>query len=145
MGWQAAVMAVTTAAAAQGQKNAADQNAETMRQEGALASAGANSNYAARLRKNAELMGANAASAVESGGGVGGSTKGVLDQNAVNMELDALNEKYQGNVRNYQFNRQAGYDSQAGSQAAQGTIARGVAGYLSSSYGSSGNGWTMGG
>jgi hypothetical protein len=145
MGWQAGVMALMTAASAQGQKNAADQNAETMRQEGALASAGANSNYAARLRKNTELMGANAAAAVESGGGVGGSTKGVLDQNAVNMELDALNEKYQGSVRNAMYQRQAGYDSTAGNQAAGATVARGVAGYLSSSYGSSGSGWTMGG
>ena len=145
MGWQAAVMAVSTAASAQGQKNAADANAETLQQEGSLAAAGANSNYAARLRKNQELMGANVAAAVESGGGVGGSTKGVLDQNAVNMELDALNEKYQGTVRNQMYQKQAGYDSTAGTNTAYGTVARGVAGYLSSSYGASGSGWTMGG
>ena len=145
MGWQNAIMAAATAKQASDEQDAAASNANIMRGEGALAGAAATSNYAARLRKNTELMGANTAAAAQSGGGVGGSTKGVLDQNAVNMELDALNEKYTGQVRRNQFYQQAGYDDEAGGRRAAGTVVSGVSKYLAANYGGGGTGWSMGG
>lgn len=143
MGWEQALMAAATAKQYSDQKEAANDNANIMGEEGAIASASANSNYAARLRKNTELMGSATAAAVQSGGGVGGSTKGVLDQNAIGMELDALNEKYQGNVRRDMFAQQAGFDRQAGDRRASATAVSGVAKYLSASNSDNPGGWSL--
>lgn len=112
------------------QQNAASNNAGALRKEGIEASGLADMSYANELRKNAVAGGAGTAAAVESGGGVGGSTKGVLDQNALNASLDALNIKYGGLLRRDTYDQQAQFDKDAATQEEFGTGLRGAASLL---------------
>jgi len=120
------VMMGASAISAQQQSNAANQNADTLRNEGAMAASGFNENMASQLRRNAVMMGNATAAAVQSGGGVGGSTKGVLDQSQLNANLDALNIKYQGIIRKSTYDEQADMDEAQGRQIATATLLKGI-------------------
>jgi len=50
-------------------------------------------------RQAREVLGEQAASLAQAGGGYGGTTAGVIDQSAVNAELDALNIRYGGTMK----------------------------------------------
>ncbi len=136
------MMAAGTVMGAAGQNRAANANANFLNWEGQQSSIGYDQNYAAQLRKNAVMMGAGTAAAAQSGGGTGGSTKGVLDQNALNANLDALNIKYGGIIRKETYDTQAGIDTMEGTQASNATLLRGSAALLRSSGGV--GGWSLG-
>lgn len=139
MGW---LQAAGTVYSALQQRKASAANAGFLTHEGQLASEGFDQNYASQLRKNAVMMGNATAAAVQSGGGTGGSTKGVLDQSALNASLDALNIRYGGIVRRETYDQQAGIDLSQGRQLATATLLKGLnPGGMRSLYG--GSLWTQ--
>ncbi len=115
-----------TALSAASTMKAADTNAGYLNFEGQQAAEAYNQNYAAQLRKNAVWMGQSTAAAVQGSGGVGGSTKGVLDQSQLNANLDALNIKYGGIIRKYTYDQQADIDRQQGRDMATAIILKGL-------------------
>lgn len=127
MGW---MMAAGAGVQMLMQQRTADNNSYALQKEGMEASALSDQAYANQLRKNAAMVGEGTAAAVESGGGVGGSTKGVLDQNALNASLDALNIKYGGIIRRDTYDQQAAFDRQAAGEEEIGTGLRGAASLL---------------
>lgn len=130
----AAMSGVGAVSSASAQMRASEENAGYLQQEGRVASAGYNQNMASQLRKNAAMMGASTAAAVQSGGGVGGSTKAVLDQSALNANLDALNIKYEGIIRKNTYDEQAGIDLDQGRQLATATLLKGIGSAISTGY-----------
>lgn len=98
-------------------KNADDYNAKIMGNEGAVSGMEANEATNTQMRKGNMALGRMTAAAVQSGGGVGGSTGAVLDQSAHAAELDALNTRYSGILRRQSFTDQANLDKQQGQDA----------------------------
>jgi hypothetical protein len=131
MGYLAAIGSVVQAGQ---QQQAADNNAYALKKEGMQSSNLYNLGYAEQIKRNTMANAAGAAAAVESGGGVGGSTKGVLDQNALEASMQALNIKYQGLIKREGYNSQAGFDQSAASQEETGTLLKGSASLLQNYY-----------
>ena len=130
----AAMSGAGAISSASGQMRASEENAGYLQQEGRMQAAGYNQNMAAQLRKGAVMMGASTAAAVQSGGGVGGSTKAVLDQSALNANLDALNIRYEGIIRKASYDEQAGIDLDQGKQLATATLIKGIGSAISTGY-----------
>lgn len=136
-------MAITPAlmtgigAVAQGSaaKNADDYNAKIMGNEGAVSGMEANEATNTQLRKGNMAIGRMTAAAVQSGGGVGGSTADVLNQSAHNAELDALNVRYSGILRQQSFADQASLDKTQGQDALASGLIGGAGGILKQYYG----------
>jgi hypothetical protein len=78
------------------QQQAANYNAEANRQNALSAEAAASANELAQRRQQAQEMGTERARMAESGGLNGGTGTGVLAQSGTNLELSALNTRYQG-------------------------------------------------
>ena len=133
MAWFAAI---PIAMQAMQQQNAANYNAavagneakSTMQMTGV---AEGNERRAAR-----EVIGRESAAVGQSGTGYGGSPGSLLDQSAVNAELDALNTRYRGSLTAYGFKTQQSIDTQAGKDAMTAGVARaggvGLSSYLQS-------------
>lgn len=126
-------------------KNAADYNAKIMGGESAVAGMESNNATLAQLRKGNMFLGRSTAAAVESGGGVGGSTGAVLDQSAHNAELDALNVRYSGKLRQDSYNEQATLDRQRGDDEMASSLVSGAAGVLRQRYGAQTGTYSPGG
>lgn len=126
-------------------KNAADYNSKIMGAEAATSGMEANQATDTQLRKGNMALGRDTAAAVQSGGGVQGSTGAVLHQSATNSELDALNVRYAGLLRSTSFNTQAGIDRSEGTDAQTGALLTGAAGILKQTYGSQTGTYTAGG
>lgn len=99
----AAVSAIGAMAAAKAKANsehsaqqAANYNAEATRQNALSAEAAAAANELAQRRQGAQELGTLRARMAESGGLNGGTGSGVLAQSGTNLELSALNTRYQG-------------------------------------------------
>lgn len=116
-------------------KNAGEYNARVLQGESAVAGMESNNATLAQLRKGNTFMGRSTAAAVESGGGVGGSTAAVLNQSAHNAELDALNVRYSGLLRQDSYNEQATLDKQRGNDELASSLVSGAAGVLRQRYG----------
>lgn len=108
-----------------------DQNAATERQQ-----AGARED--AQRRRAAQVLGSQRAAFAQSGGGMGGSAADVMQQSAINAELDALTLRYEGDLRARGMESQAVGERFAGKQAqrqgymqAVGSILGGVGQYQS--------------
>lgn len=120
-------------------KAADDYNAKVMDVEGRVSGMQSNEAANTNLRQSNQFLGRSTAAAVESGGGVGGSTGAILHQSAANAELDALNVRYQGLLRKTSFDTQAGIDQSQGQNALVSSLISGAGGVLKSGYGKGGS------
>jgi hypothetical protein len=116
-------------------KNAGDYNAKVLATEGAVSGMQANQAELTQRRQGNTAMGRSTAAAVESGGGVQGSTGAVLHQSATNAELDALNVRYAGLLRSTSYDTQSNLDKQQGNDAMAGAFLSGAGSILKQSYG----------
>lgn len=128
------MMAIGGGVQAANQKNAADYNAKVMGVEATTSGMQANEATNTQLRQGNMVLGRSTAAAVESGGGIQGSTGAVLHQSATNAELDALDVRYAGLLRSTSYSTQASLDTSEGKQAAASALFSGAAGVLSSPY-----------
>lgn len=126
-------------------KQTGDYNAKVMGNEAAVSGMESNQATLAQLRKGNMALGRSTAAAVEAGGGVQGSTGAVLHQSATNAELDALNVRYSGLLRQNSYNEQAGLDSQEGKEAMASDFLSGAGGVLRQSYGAKTGTYSPGG
>lgn len=106
-----------------------DQNATVERQQ-----AGARED--AKRREARMILGSQRAAFAQSGGGMGGSAADVMQESAINAELDALTLRYEGDLRARGMNAEAAGERFAGAQAqrqgyfsAAGSILGGAARY----------------
>lgn len=109
VGMLATTTAVSTVGALAGAKAQSNQmksqayadefNATVLKQNSEVASAEANQREELQRRQFGQLQGQALAGVAQSGTGFGGSNLDVLNQNAVNAELDALNIRYEGQMR----------------------------------------------
>lgn len=116
-------------------KNAADYNSKVMGNEAAVSGMEANEAANTQLRQGRMALGRSTAAAVESGGGIEGSTGAVLHQSAVNAELDALNVRYAGKLRTDSFAEQSANDTFEGKQAMGSAFLSGAGSVLKQYYG----------
>lgn len=117
-------------------KNAGDYNSKVLATEGAVSGMQANQAELTQRRQGNTAMGRSTAAAVESGGGIGGSTGAVLHQSATNAELDALNVRYAGLLKKTSYDTQSTLDKQQGNDAMMGSFLSGAGSLLRQSYGS---------
>ena len=93
---QGSQQAAAAKAQAQAQAQTAEYNATVARNNARIASDQANAKEEAQRRHFAQLQGQAVAGVAQSGTGFEGSSYDLLEQNAVNSELDALTIRYQG-------------------------------------------------
>ncbi|NBB17660.1 hypothetical protein GVN21_20055 [Caulobacter sp. SLTY] len=115
MAWVGAILNIVSAVvgiggqAADGQAAAADRTAGWKLAEANMKTAGDQS--AAReeavRRESREVLGAQAAAIAESGAGLGGSNRLLMQQDAGLAELDALNVRYEGALVQRQYENEA--------------------------------------
>lgn len=116
-------------------KNAGDYNSKVLATEGAVSGMQANQAELTQRRQGNTAMGRSTAAAVESGGGIQGSTGEVLHQSATNAELDALNLRYAGLLKKTSYDTQSTLDKQQGNDAMTGAFLSGAGSILRQSYG----------
>lgn len=126
-------------------KQAGDYNAKVMGNEAAVSGMESNQATLATLRKGNMALGRSTTAAVESGGGVHGSTGAVLHQSATNAELDALNVRYSGLLRQNSYTQQAALDESQGKDAMASDFIGGAGGILRQAYGSKTGTYSPGG
>lgn len=126
-------------------KNADDYNAKIMGGEASVSNMESNNATIAQIHKGNMALGRMTAAAVESGGGVGGSTAAVLNQSATQAELDALNVRYAGKLRADSYNEQADLDRQQGKDALVSSAVRGAGDILKQKYGAATGTYSDGG
>ena len=109
VGMLATTTAVSTVGALAGAKAQSNQlksqayadeyNATMLKQNAEVASAESNQREELQRRQFGQMQGQALAGVAQSGAGFGGSNFDVLQQNAVNAEMDALNIRYEGQNR----------------------------------------------
>ena len=75
---------------------AANANAAALGQQANVAAAQGYTDEQTQRRGARQVLGTQAASAAQAGGGTGGTTARVIEQSGINAELDALNIRYGG-------------------------------------------------
>jgi hypothetical protein len=108
---------------------AAKYNAAASMQNANSANQAASANELAMRRQNDQRIGAMRAQAAESGG-FGGTNAEVLNQSATNMELDALNTRYRGQMQGAGLLSQANLDSYQAQVDAKNASSASRAGYI---------------
>jgi hypothetical protein len=116
-------------------KNAGDYNSKVLAGESAVSGMQSNEATLTQLRQGDKAMGRSTAAAVESGGGVQGSTGAVLHQSGVNAELDALNVRYAGLLRQDSYTTQSTLDKRQGQDAMASDFLSGAGNLLKQKYG----------
>jgi hypothetical protein len=104
LGGLAAAGSLVSANAAAGQY---ESEAAAARVNARMAGQQANQREEQIRRENRMQMGEQAAAIAQSGTGPGGSNALIVEQSATNAELDALNTRYEGQVRRTSFLNQA--------------------------------------
>ena len=120
--------------------NSADQfNAAQRRIEGQAALDQSTQQEAQQRQSSREALGKQAAAVGAAGIGYGGSSAKVMDQSAINAELDALHIRYRGQFTNYGYQAEANAleaegrkKKQSGWISAAGSILQGVGSYYGS-------------
>ena len=112
------------------QEQAAKYNAATNMQNANAAGMAASANELAMRRLNDQRMGAMRAQAAESGGFTGTNLE-LLNQSATNMELDALNTRYRGQMQARGLLSAANMDAYQAKGAAMNADSAITGGYLS--------------
>lgn len=129
------------AATSKSAADAARYNAQTNMQNATAAETAASANELALRRQNDQRMGAIRAQAAESGGFTGTNLE-VLNQSATNMELDALNTRYRGQMQARGMLAAANLDefqAKAADMNASSAITGGYIGAAASALGSASN------
>lgn len=133
----AAISAVGAISAAHAQSNsfksqqdAANYNATVEKQNADAAMGAASANERAQRMQNDQQMGMERARIGESGGGFTGTNVGVLAQNGANLELGALNTRYQGTMQARGLLAQSTLDQFQGEVAGQNASSAQTAGYF---------------
>jgi hypothetical protein len=80
-------------------RTAGDYNARLLALQAHTAQNQALADEQTQRRQAREVLGEQAASLAQAGAGYGGTTAGVINQSAVNAELDALNIRYGGTMK----------------------------------------------
>jgi hypothetical protein len=118
-------------------KDAANYNAGMLDQNATVERQQAGAREDALRRRSAMVLGSQRAAFGQSGGGMGGSAADVMQQSAMNAELDALTTRYEGDLRARGMQAQATGERFAGEQAqrqgyfnAVGSILGGAGNYM---------------
>lgn len=98
-------------------QQAANYNAQMIEQEAEIAQNVSRANAAAQRRRARAFMGTARAAAGQTGLGMAGSIKDVLDRSAAEAELDAMNIEYGGNLKAIGAANQAAITRWQGKQA----------------------------
>lgn len=128
------------------QQKAAQFNATANQQNANAAEAAASANELAMRRINDQRMGEIRAGAAQATGGYSGTTGELVDQDASNMELDALNTRYRGTLEAHGMNSQATlneYQGDVASMNAASSMQAGYVGAAASALGTVSNYYTM--
>lgn len=113
------------------QQQAENYNATVEQQNANAAEGAASANERAQRMSNDQQMGMERARVGESGGGYTGTNVGVLAQNGANLELNALNTRYQGQMQSRGLLAQGTLDQFQGEVAGQNASNAMTGGYLS--------------
>lgn len=118
-------------------RRAADYNAAMAEQNAAVELQQAGQREEAKRREARMILGSQRAAFAQSGGGMGGSAADVMQQSAINAELDALTLRYEGVLRARGLQAEAASERFAGKQAqrqgymqAAGSILSGAGSYM---------------
>lgn len=128
------------------QQKAAQYNAQAEQQNSAAAQAAASANEMAMRRTNDQRMGEIRAAVAQGTGGFSGSAGELVDQDAANAELDALNTRYRGTLEAHGMLSQSNLDQFQGSVAGMNASSSMRAGYIgaaASALGASSNYYSM--
>jgi hypothetical protein len=134
------------AASYKSQAKAEAYNVQAENQNAAAAQQAASANELATRRTNDQRMGNIRAAVGEYGGGFTGTNRALLDQDASNMELDALNTRYRGAMEAHGMLSQANLDQYQSSVAgmnASSSMRAGYVGAAASALGTASNYYTM--
>lgn len=118
------------AASYRSQQKAAEYNAQANQQNANAAEAAASANELAMRRTNDQRMGAIRAAVASGTGGFSGTSGELVDQDASNMELDALNTRYRGTLEAHSMNSQATLNQYQGDVAGMNAASATQAGYV---------------
>jgi len=118
------------AASAKSQQQAANYNATVEKQNAMSAEAAASANEMNMRRQNDQILGAQRARVAESAGGFTGTNVGVLNQSGANLELSALNTRYQGTMQARGLLAQSNLDQYQGKVAGMNASSAMRAGYI---------------
>ena len=128
------------------QQQAANYNATANQQNANAAEAAASANELAMRRANDQRMGEIRAGIAQGMGGFSGTAGELADQDASNMELDALNTRYRGTLQAHGMLAQSNLDQYQGDVAgmnASSTMRAGYIGAAASALGTASNFYTM--
>src|SRR5687768_2109600 len=92
-------------------------NAKTLRQQARTARAQGYADEESQRRYTKAFAGEQAAALAQSGTGTGGTNAMLIEQDAVNAELDALNIRYRSNLRGMALDSDARAAKRAGKAA----------------------------
>lgn len=128
------------------QQQAANYNATANQQNANAAEAAASANELAMRRANDQRMGEIRAAIASGAGGFSGTAGELADQDASNMELDALNTRYRGTLQAHGMLAQSNLDQYQASVAGMNASTSMRAGYIgaaASALGAASNYYTM--
>lgn len=128
------------------QQQAANYNATANQQNANAAEAAASANELAMRRANDQRMGEIRAGIAQGMGGFSGTAGELADQDASNMELDALNTRYRGTLQAHGMLAQSNLDQYQASVAGMNASTSMRAGYIgaaASALGAASNYYTM--
>lgn len=127
------------------EKAAADYNADMLRRSADIERQQAVAREEAKRRETAGILGRQRAFFAQSGGGMGGSAADVMQESAINAELDALTLRYEGDLRARGFESEAAMEKFKGKQAKRAGYMNAVGSILSgaAAYGKYGGGGTQ--
>lgn len=146
MAASAAMSAIGAISAAQSQsasyksqQQAANYNATVEKQNAMSAEAAASANELNMRRQNDQILGAQRARVGESAGGFTGTNVGVLAQSGTNLELSALNTRYQGTMQARGLLAQSNLDEYQGLVAGMNAKSAMTSGYIGAAAGALGS------
>lgn len=121
--WAATIMQVL------GASKGGKADANTFNAAAASETRDAYSNEEAQRRQFRQFQGTQAAAIAQAGTGYGGTSSNVMDQSAVQAEIDALNTRYRGLSRATLYRAQGSAAKKQGNSMAGAALLNGVASY----------------
>lgn len=117
MGGSVGLQAAGALMQGQAARNSAEYNATMMDQAATVERQQTSAREDAQRRQARMVLGQQRAALAQSGGGMGGSAADIMQQSAMNAELDALTLRYEGELRARGLNAQAEGERYMGRQA----------------------------
>ncbi len=121
------------------QQNADNYNATAARMNANAALAAGSANEMAVRNENAQKMGEMRAGAAAATGGFSGTTGEALDQSGAQLELNALNTRYQGQTQAYAYNTQVPLLQQQAKVAGENASTAATSGWINAAGGALGS------